>query len=721
MTGRRISGNATGIMPVMDKQRMDERMNRIWRWAALFIWLTALCVSSGALAVPAFPGLTPIRDEATGETVSGYLRGDEFFSYRTDAEGRVIVADEAGCLRYVIRDGGRYALGGYLIAENGDTAIGGTPVMEGDEGLESRLRALEKDIEASRPISLNGEEESAPFSPLVGRYDYNNAANNDALCGKMAHYAAYPTPDEYVKRGGRGSTIPLLLIRVNYSDVQCCFTEAQWSQKVFDESKGIPAFYRENSDGQFTYRKAKESGGTANDGVVTAELPIACPKYDGWNRCLTPGIYHGKDGKNYAISDVPTLFAYAVAAVEDKVDFAAYDKNGDGRIDPTELAIMIALPGLNASVDAWDQADGNPGAWPHSSIIYSEWQDESGKYNYDIFRVQVDGVEVYKYTMTVENAGAPATGVKYDDVYDYYTQTGKPVMTPVGTACHELGHDLGLADLYNTGGSNTKQNVNGMSLMALGSWGYKEGEIPGTTPVHIDAYGKLYLQFYEAQPLEFNGRYSLAPASDSKNYGILKIPTDDPEVYYLVENRQFGGFDEGLLYQAERILRYTKGDFQGGLVVWRVDEHVLKKAWWDNTVNNTEGHYGIMPLHFYDDPQLLAEQYPELVHAGLQRGISPLLASGSGALRTTKGSPFLKLGMQPVTLTSGQYSVTLDPGKASRDGTMTAIVEGYIEPDIPKTGDTSSLTLWLGLLCACAALLAAIGLRETIRSGSPRA
>lgn len=64
----------------MDKQRMNERMNRIWRWAALFTLLAALCVSSGALAVPAFPGLIPIRDEATGETVSGYLRGDEFFS-----------------------------------------------------------------------------------------------------------------------------------------------------------------------------------------------------------------------------------------------------------------------------------------------------------------------------------------------------------------------------------------------------------------------------------------------------------------------------------------------------------------------------------------------------------------------------------------------------------------------------------------------------------------
>ena len=384
------------------------------RWLILPALQAMLCMPLCALAVPAYPGLVQIQDEATGETVEGYLCGDEFFSYRTDAKGRVIVTDEAGCLRYVIVSGSRYALGGYLIAENGDTAISGTPVMEGDEGLESRLRALEKDIETSRPISLNGEEESAPFSPLVGRYDYNNAANNDALCGKMAQYSTYPMPAGYAKRG---STIPLLLIRVDYNDVKCCFTEKAWSDRIFDQKTGIPAFYTENSDGQFTYRKAEESGGTANDGVVTAELPITCPKYDSMYRCLTPGIYHGTDGKEYAISDVPTLFAYAVAAVEDKVDFAAYDKNGDGRIDPTELAIMLALPGLNASVDAWDQADGNPGAWPHSSIIYYEWQNQKGEPQYDLYRIQVDGVEVYKYTMTVENAGAPATGVKYDDVY----------------------------------------------------------------------------------------------------------------------------------------------------------------------------------------------------------------------------------------------------------------------------------------------------------------
>lgn len=674
------------------------------RWLFLALLMALLCVPLSALAVPAYPGLMQIQDEATGETIEGCLHGDEFFSYRTDAKGRVIVTDEAGCLRYVIVSGSRYALGGYLIAENGSTAIGGTPVMAGDDQLENRLTALEKEIEAARPALFALENEGS-YSPLTGHYEYDKQ-ENDALYGKVTQYENYPTPSGYAKRG---DSIPLLLICVEYDDVKCCFTEQQWSEKIFNETTGLPAFYKENSNGQFTYRKAKENGGTANDGVVTATLPITCPKYSSSTRSLTSGIYHGSDGRDYAITDTPTLFAYAVAAVEDKVNFASYDTNGDGRIDPTELAIMIALPGLNASVDAWDQADGNPGAWPHSSIIYSEWQNASGEAQYDILRVRVDGVEVYKYTMTVENAGAPATGIRFDDVYDYYTRKGTPLMTPVGTACHELGHDLGLADLYNTGYGSTRQNVNGMSLMGLGSWGYREGEMPGTTPVHIDPYGKMVLDFYDAQELEVNGRYSLEPASDSANYSILRIPTDDPMVYYLVENRQLSGFDSGLLYQVERALRYSKKDFTGGLVIWRIDEHVLEETWWENTVNNTEGKYGIMPLLFYDDPQLLAQKYPELFSSGLQSGVSPLF-TGSEELRTSVGSPFLKFGMKPVTLTSGKYSITLDPGRMDASGTITAVVDGYIEPELPQTGDASRLTLWVCLLCASmgAALLLAL-------------
>ncbi|MGN1367303.1 MAG: immune inhibitor A domain-containing protein [Aristaeellaceae bacterium] len=680
-------------------------MKSIRQWVGFLVLLSALCAMSAALAVPAFPGLAQLLDQATGETVPGYLRGDEFFSYRTDAQGRVVVTDSFGCLRYVILDGSRYALGGYLIAENGDTAIGGTPVLGWYEGLESGLRTLEKEIAASSPALWVSRGAAAAFSPLSGLYDYNDATNNDALCGKMAKYDTYPTPEDYAKRG---SSIPLLLICVNYSDVQCCFTETEWSEKNFNEQTGISAFYQENSGGRFTYRKAQENGGIANDGVVTAQLPITCPVYDSANSCLTRGIYHGTDGKEYAISDTPTLFAYAVAAVEDQVDYAAYDTNGDGRIDPTELAIMLVLPGLNASVDNSDLANGQPGEWPHSSIIYYDWLDDSGETDYDILRVKVDGVEVYKYTITVENAGAPSTGVEVSELYDYYSRTGKPLMTPVGTTCHELGHDLGLADLYNTGSDQTDQNVNGMSLMALGGWGFRDGEIPGSTPVHIDPYGKLYLGFYKVTELAGYGSYPLAPAMDSHNYGILKIPTDDPKVYYLVENRQLGGFDDGLQYHIGYYLWYFHPDFQGGLVIWRIDEHVLEETWEDGSVNNTEGKYGIMPQFFYDDPQLLADQYPEEELTKLQFSVSAAQRSSGGELFTWVGSPFLKSGMKPLILNLGTNRITLMSAQADGNATVTAIVDAYIEPELPPTGDTASPLLWLGVLLACTALLAAL-------------
>ena len=78
---------------------------KLRQWIRAAIALALLCVPMRALAVPAFPLLTPIEDPLTGETVEGYLRGDERFSYTVDAMERVIAVDEYGCLRYVIHAG----------------------------------------------------------------------------------------------------------------------------------------------------------------------------------------------------------------------------------------------------------------------------------------------------------------------------------------------------------------------------------------------------------------------------------------------------------------------------------------------------------------------------------------------------------------------------------------------------------------------------------------
>ena len=214
-----------------------------WIWTALVLAL--LCVPMHALAVPAFPWLTSMEDPFTGETIEGYLRGDERFSYRVDAAERVIAFDEFGCLRYVIYNGDSYALGGYLAAEDGTAEIGGTPVMSGDDQLESRLTALMAEIEAARPATFDLED---GYTPLNGHYVYAEQ-ENDALFGKLIQYRTYPLPTGYAKRG---DSIPLLVLRVNYADVKGCFTDAQWSEMIFGDETGLPAFYLENSNGQFS-------------------------------------------------------------------------------------------------------------------------------------------------------------------------------------------------------------------------------------------------------------------------------------------------------------------------------------------------------------------------------------------------------------------------------------------------------------------------------------
>lgn len=628
-----------------------------WKRSIAFVLTLMMLLGStvGASAVSAYPGKIVIKDRASGETVFGYLHGDEYFSYRTDEEGRVIEEDEWGCLRYVIREEAGYGLGGFLAEKNGDTEPGGTAVMSGEPDLKEELTALRRDIADRTPVMMTMEEDERAQRVEThpeGEYVYG-VYEEDALFGKVNPCDTQPEPKEYT---ARGETIPLLIIRPEYEDVQGVFSDAEWKKAIFDD--GLTAYYLEASNGKFTYVPAEETGGTPNDGIVTAKLPILCPWFDYETRDIAAGIYKGTDGKDYVISSTNTLFMYAVAAVEDQVNFASYDRNGDGRIDPTELAILMVMPGNNLSTGTG--AENQPGGWPHSSTAYSLWTKEDGEYGWQLYTVQVDGVEVYKYTMSMENMGSDyllwfILGQWDASEYNYLTKEGTPVMTAVGTACHELGHDLGLMDLYPVGDAVVSQLVHALSLMAQGSWGQKAEGLPGSSPTHIDPYGKYLLNFYEDSPVMQDGQYELAAASDSEHYRFLRIEGDDPQVVYLVENRRFSGFDEGLYYG----FRNTDANGIGGVVVWRLDTDVIEKKWNINSVNNEEGHYGIMPLFYRKDG----------------RTDIPFLTTTEGAI-DLPDAPRIHLRVLEdgdtalVEVTYDCYKVTFDPNGGSVEETV---------------------------------------------------
>jgi len=127
-----------------------------------------------------------------------------------------------------------------------------------------------------------------------------------------------------------------------------------------------------------------------------------------------------------------------------------------------------------------------------------------------------------------------------------------------GTIAHEIGHLLGAVDIY-------KYNYVYNDLM---SYGYDpENEYSVS---HVDPYYKMIWGWTEVKYADKNGTTILSPAY-SKDYAPILIPTEDPNQYFLIENRRKGGFDNYL--EADRETYYE------GVAIWRVDKLALEKIY----------------------------------------------------------------------------------------------------------------------------------------------
>jgi len=123
---------------------------------------------------------------------------------------------------------------------------------------------------------------------------------------------------------------------------------------------------------------------------------------------------------------------------------------------------------------------------------------------------------------------------------------GKEI-TRIGTLAHEIGHRLGLPDLY-AGGSG----IGSYGVMA-NSWGFD-----GTQryPPNMSVWSKMQLGWLEPKEIDESGVYKLQASAVKPEAYIIKgsFPLEE---YILIENRQPLGFDSKLP--------------QGGLVIYHVD------------------------------------------------------------------------------------------------------------------------------------------------------
>ncbi|MBN2829892.1 MAG: M6 family metalloprotease domain-containing protein [Candidatus Cloacimonetes bacterium] len=228
----------------------------------------------------------------------------------------------------------------------------------------------------------------------------------------------------------------------------------------------------------------------------------------------------------------------AVAAAEAQgIDFSIFDNDNDGTVD----GVALVHQGMGQEISG-DSSD----IWSHSSSI---------SYNYN---VHYDGVEIGPYTAQPEKNNWSS-------------------MTTMGVFAHEVGHNLGTPDFYDV---DYQQNG---SYVGTGDWdvmggGSYHGSPSGSLPCHHNPWTKIFYNWVEPVILTEVGDYPLPRIVD--NPVIYRLDTRTDNEYFLFENRQQVGFDDGIPYH--------------GMMIYQVDGTYISQHYSSNTINN-DAHQGMRP------------------------------------------------------------------------------------------------------------------------------
>lgn len=245
--------------------------------------------------------------------------------------------------------------------------------------------------------------------------------------------------------------------------------------------------------------------------------------------------YYGADNAYQKDEKVYEMIKEASDAIQDQVNLKDYDWDGDGEADQ----VFFLYAGLGQA------SGGSAGTiWPHESEL-RYWP--CGVLSYPTGKIN---------TYACANELQPET-----------QGSSRYISAGIGTICHEFSHCLGFADMYDTSGGGGY----GMSVFDVMDQGSYNGN--GFVPCNYTAFERIYAGWVE--PIELIDPATVKDMKSVSDYGrpFIMYNYKNTNEYFLMENRQNTGWDEGLYGS-------------NGLLITHVN--YVPSRWANNIVNSSK-------------------------------------------------------------------------------------------------------------------------------------
>lgn len=311
--------------------------------------------------------------------------------------------------------------------------------------------------------------------------------------------------NDYAAAAASPLSTPVLVILVDFADNDMhddlADPENDWAGLVFgtEQAQGNHYWY-EVSNGTFQLLRAKESFGTADNGVIHTKLATPVPT----------------STERLLVQDqtwIPEALEQAAAFV----DFASYDRDGDGRIQNTELSVLFPL-----------------------HVTGEHVQGQPAEANIPIDHVfAASGLVLEKFTRSMW------------------------FHTSIGVNMHELAHHMFAFKhfpqpsehcLMGTGAYGDDPDRNGLyDLIST-----------GTRPTHLLGYFKRNAGFVEPTTIEATTTGVTLRSASTGEYDLVRLPLVSGSLY--LEYRTAEGYDASVPFC---------GGHTGGLFATEVAERIV--------------------------------------------------------------------------------------------------------------------------------------------------